>query len=209
MSNRSTIAPVTWVILILCTVPELVLSGADAGFWGSRGWRGTVYEYGAFWTDLLHDWPPHYPSQPWLMFATYGFLHGGLMHLVMNMTVLVSLGHYLTMAMGQARFLLLYTLSLLAGAACFALLGAPDAPMVGASGALFGLIGAYLTREALRRVRVGAALKPVLNSVFALILLNIALWYLLAGQLAWEAHLGGFVAGVAYTLLARPRRSVG
>ena len=206
MSNRSTIAPVTWVILILCTVPELVLSGADAGLWGSRFWRGEVYEYGAFWAGLLNGWQPHYPSQPFLMFVTYGFLHGGLMHLVMNMTVLVSLGHALTMAIGQARFLLLYTVSLLAGAVCFALLGAPDAPMVGASGALFGLIGAYLTRDGFRRARVGAALRPVLHSVFALVLLNIALWVLLAGQVAWEAHLGGFLAGVAFAFLSRRRR---
>lgn len=206
MSQRSTIAPVTWAIVILCAVPELVLSGADAGFWGNRGWRGDIYEYAAFWGGLLGDWQPHYAGQPWLMFVTYGFLHGGLMHLVMNMTVLVSLGRALTMTLGQGRFLLLYTVSLLAGAVFFALLGPPDAPMVGASGALFGLIGAYLTRDGFRSARVGAALRPVLTSVVMLILLNIVLWWLLAGQLAWEAHLGGFVAGVAFAFVSRRRR---
>jgi membrane associated rhomboid family serine protease len=208
MSQRSTIAPVTWVILILCTLPELVLSGADTGLWGDRTWRGDVYEYGAFWAGLVHDWQPHYASQPWLMFVTYGFLHGGLMHLVMNMTVFVSLAKALVEAMGQVRFLLLYTVSLLMGGLFFALLGAQDAPMVGASGAIFGLIGAYLARDGLRRLRVGAALRPVVDSVIVLVLLNIALWWVLDGQLAWEAHLGGFVAGVGFTLV-NPRRRVG
>lgn len=205
MTQRSTIAPVTWFILILCAVPELLLSGADTGLWGNRNWRGDVYEYGAFWAGLLRDWQPHYPSQPWLMFITHGFLHGGLIHLVMNMTVFVSLAKALVEALGQIRFLLLYTVSLLTGALFFALLGAPDAPMVGASGAIFGLVGAYLARDGLRRSRVGATLRPVLDSVIALVLLNIAFWWALGGQLAWEAHLGGFLGGVAFTLLSRPR----
>ncbi|MGB3314422.1 MAG: rhomboid family intramembrane serine protease [Albidovulum sp.] len=209
MSQHSAIAPVTWVILILCTVPELLLSGADAGLLGDRGWRGDVYEFGAFWGGLLHDWQPNYPGQPWLMFITYGFLHGGLVHLVMNMTVFVSLAKALVEALGQIRFLLLYTVSLIMGALFFALLGAQDAPMVGASGAIFGLVGAYLTRNGIRRARIGAALRPVLDSVIVLILLNIALWWVLDGQLAWEAHLGGFIAGVAFTLVSGPRRRVG
>lgn len=206
MSSRSAIAPVTWTILMFCTVPELVLMGADLGLWGSRAWRGDAYEYGAFWAGLLDDWQPHYAGQKWLMFVTYGFLHGGLMHLVMNMTVFVSLARALVEAMGQVRFLALYAVSLLAGAACFALLGTEDAPMVGASGAIFGLVGAYLTRDGLRRARLGAALKPVVQSVAVLVLLNVALWWALAGQLAWEAHLGGFLAGAAFTTLPARRR---
>ena len=64
-------------ILLICIVIEMVLQGADYGFWGSPRWRGLAYQYGGFWRGLLGNWQPNYTSQPVMMFASYGFLHGG------------------------------------------------------------------------------------------------------------------------------------
>ena len=100
--------------------------------------------YGGFWVGLLQSWTPNYPSQPYLMFLTYGFLHGGLLHLVVNMVTLWSLGHAVIDRVGTRGFVLLYAASLLGGAAGYALLASTLAPMVGASGALFGLAGGLL-----------------------------------------------------------------
>ncbi len=199
------IAAGVWAILVLCTLPELVLTGADLGLWGARQWRLLTYQHAAFWAGLLSDWRPHYAGQPWLMFVTYGFLHAGLVHLGVNMAALLSLSRPLVARLGQRRFLVLYALSLLGGGAGFATLGAPDAPMIGASGAVFGLVGAYLALDVQRRSRAGATLRPVARALALLFVLNVVLWWALHGQLAWETHLGGFLAGWAYALVARRR----
>ena len=69
-----------WVLIALislCTAVELVLQLADHQIIASQRLRSIAYEYGGFWVGLLQSWAPNYPSQPYLMFATYGFLHGG------------------------------------------------------------------------------------------------------------------------------------
>ena len=70
--------PVVLVLFLACLLPEIVLSGADYGLWGDPGWRLWAWQHGGFWTGLLGNWRPNYAAQPWLMFLTYGFLHGGL-----------------------------------------------------------------------------------------------------------------------------------
>ena len=133
-----------WVLLGLCVLPELVLEGADLGLWGSTQWRSLAYGWCGFWPGLLHDWRPNYRLQPWAMFVTYGFLHGGFVHLAVNMISLVSLGRAVIDRAGQGGFVLLYTASLLGGGLGFGLLTNTTIPMVGASGALFGLTGAVI-----------------------------------------------------------------
>ncbi|PPB79653.1 rhomboid family protein [Albidovulum inexpectatum] len=196
MRRDSPLAPVTWAILILCTLPELILTGADLGLWGSRDWRGTALALGAFWKGLGPG-QALYPGQPVAQYVTYGFLHGGMLHLVMNMTVMVSLARALVPVLGQARFAMLYLASLVAGAAAFGALGTVGAPMVGASGAVFGLLGAWLRIDWMRRRRLGASTIPVVQSLVGLAVLNTVLWWAMGGLLAWETHLGGFVAGWA------------
>ena len=131
------------------------------------------------------------------MFLTYGFLHAGLWHLVLNMITLVSLGQAILIRIGTARFALLYAAALLGGAVGFALLSDTYRPMVGASGALFGLAGALLAWEYADRARLSERLWPVARAVLLLIALNVVLYYAMDRLLAWEAHLGGFVAGWA------------
>ncbi len=184
-------------ILVICVAIEALLQGADHGLWGSARWRGLAYQNGGFWRGLLDNWQPNYAAQPVTMFASYGFLHGGAIHLLINMITLVSLGQLVIERVGQLRFALIYALSLLGGALGFWLLSTAVQPMVGASGALFGLAGVVTgwAYTALRLAREGTG--PVLRVIGLLSLLNVLMYWAMDGNLAWETHLGGFLAGWA------------
>lgn len=182
---------ILWIILVLSILPEIVLQGSDMGLWGQPGWRALVYQYGAFWAGLLDNWRPNDPGQPLLMFITYGFLHSGLWHMALNMVTLVSLGRVLIQQMGQRRFMLLYLLSMTGGALAFAMFGPVTNPMVGASGALFGLAGALLVDLYWESRQWQVLLVPLAG----LIALNVVMYFAMDGLLAWQTHLGGFLAG--------------
>ncbi|RKF12379.1 rhomboid family intramembrane serine protease [Roseovarius spongiae] len=197
-----------WVllaILAICVTVEAVLQGADFGLWGSPRWRGLAYQYGGFWRGLLDNWRPNYAAQPVVMFASYGFLHGGFTHLLVNMITLVSLGRLVIERVGQWRFAVIYALSLLGGAAGFAALSDAVQPMVGASGALFGLAGVLTSWEYTARRLMREGMGPVLRVIALLIGLNIVMYWAMGGNLAWETHLGGFLAGWAAGWLIRVR----
>ncbi|WP_245624776.1 rhomboid family intramembrane serine protease [Jannaschia seosinensis] len=186
---------------------ELVLWAGDLGFFGQAGLRlrRIAYDFGGFWPGLLRGWRPNYAAQPITMFVTYGFLHGGVGHLAMNMITLWSLGRVVAARVGQWGFLIVYGVTMLAGAAGFALLSGTLRPMVGASGALFGLAGAVLAWEWVDRRAGQERIWPVLRVALFLIGLNVVMWVALDGQMAWETHLGGFLSGwiVALWLLRR------
>jgi rhomboid protease GluP len=195
-----------WLIFGLCLVPELAFDLAELGLWADPRLRFVALDYFAFWAGLLDNWRPNYPLQPWLMFLTYGFLHAGPTHFLVNVVTLLSLGTPVAMILGNLRFLGLYLVLLIAGAAGFALVPELHAPMVGASGALFGLAGMVLGWDLQDRRRAARSLQPVLRSVGLLIVLNLALWWAMHGQLAWQTHLGGFVAGWGAAWLMPARR---
>lgn len=197
--------PVLLGLIAVSALIELILQLGDLGVIGIPRFRETVYEFGGFWVGLLDDWRPNYPFQSVTMFLSYGFLHAGLMHLVLNMVTLFSLGRIVTDRIGGAKFSLLYAVSILGGGIGFALLSDTFRPMVGASGALFGLAGAILAWEYVDRFSLQKRLWPVARAVLLLILLNVALYYAMDRLLAWEAHLGGFVAGWIMALLIDPR----
>jgi len=182
-------------LIAVNTAIEAVLIAADAGLFGTSSWRLTAYEYGGFWLGLLHGAEPRYPGQPVGMFATYGFLHGGLLHLAVNMLALLSLGNVIVRRIGQRRFLVAYAVSAAGGGAGFGLLSTSPAPMVGASGALFGLLGIWICWDYLDRRYYGDPLWVTLRALAFLVLYNLVFFILLSGRLAWETHLGGFVAG--------------
>ncbi|MDT8392104.1 MAG: rhomboid family intramembrane serine protease [Lentisphaeria bacterium] len=194
-------------ILVICVVIELALQGADLGLWGSPRWRGLAYQNGGFWRGLLDNWRPNYAAQPVTMFASYGFLHGGLVHLLVNMITLVSLGRLVIERVGQVRFAAIYALSLLGGAAGFAVLSSAVQPMVGASGALFGLAGVLVGWEYTARRLARAGIGPVLRVIGLLIGLNLVMYWAMDGNLAWETHLGGFLTGwmAGWWLRERPQ----
>lgn len=203
--DRTTLVLVA--ICIACALPELLLTGADLGFWGGTWWRRFAYANGGFWAGLLHDWQPNYRLQPLTMFFSYGFLHGGMMHLVLNMLTLFGLGRVVADRRSAGAVAIIFVAALLGGALGFAMLSRVPLPMVGASGALFGLAGA-ITWQDFRERRPGfRGLRPVMQSVLWLILLNIAMWWAMDGLLAWQTHLGGFLAGALVAAIQDRRRT--
>jgi len=196
---------ILWTLILISVVVEFVLSVADYGVWGTARWRSLAYQNGGFWIGLLSDWRPNFGTQPYLMFVTYAFLHAGIVHLLVNMVTLVSLGMMVVPRIGQMRFLLLFFSTALGGAGAFALLSDSIQPMVGASGALFGLAGALAAWEYVDRFTARLRLWPVLRLVLFLIALNLVLWWAMNGKFAWETHLGGLLAGWMFAFLIDPR----
>ena len=131
----------------------------------------------------------------WWRLITAAFLHYGPLHLALNMLALWWFGAALEQALGRGRFILLYLVSGLAGSAG-ALITSPDALTVGASGAIFGILGAALVLEQQRNfVFGGSALSLIaLNLVFTFAFPNISI----------GGHLGG-LAGGALGMLALSR----
>ncbi|KOT64538.1 MULTISPECIES: rhomboid family intramembrane serine protease [Streptomyces] len=126
----------------------------------------------------------------WYRLLTAVFLHQAPMHIIFNMLSLWWLGPPLEAAFGRVRFLALYLLSGLGGSALSYLLAAQNQPSLGASGAIFGLLGA--TVILMRRLNYD--MRPVL------ILLALNLVFTFAWpDIAWQAHVGGLVMGAAVT----------
>lgn len=192
-------------IIAACVIIELVLLAADMGLVSDRRLRLRCYEYAGFWSGLLQNWQPNYATQPYAMFFTYAFLHAGPLHLGVNMVTLWSLGRIVQDRVGTGGFALLYFGTALGGAGGYALLGTQLAPMVGASGALFGLAGGILAWNYVDRYSFAEGLWPVARAAGLLIALNLVMWWAMNGQLAWQTHLGGFIAGWILALLIDPR----
>ncbi|MCE3036120.1 rhomboid family intramembrane serine protease [Streptomyces sp. CMSTAAHL-2] len=129
------------------------------------------------------------------------FLHAGFTHLLFNMLSLWWIGGPLEAALGRARYLALYAVSGLAGSALTYLLAAPNAPSLGASGAIFGLFGA--TGVLMRRLNYD------MRPLFALLVINLIITFTPGFDIAWQAHVGGLVAGVVtgYAMVHAPRRN--
>jgi membrane associated rhomboid family serine protease len=121
----------------------------------------------------------------WRLFAS-GFLHYGLIHLAVNMFSLWMLGKDLELLLGKVRFTVVYLLSLLGGSIAVFVFEAPGSPTAGASGAIYGLLGAILV--AILRLK----LNP--TQVIGVIVLNLIITVSIPG-ISLFAHLGGFVIG--------------
>jgi membrane associated rhomboid family serine protease len=152
-------------------------------------------------------------APPLTLFAAM-FLHGSLFHLLGNMLFLWIFGNNVEDFLGPIRFLLFYLVSGL-GASLFQVLFSPNSrvPMIGASGAIAGVLGAYLILFPAARVvtlvflfffvrLVAIPAAVVLGLWFALQILNVGM----GGGVAWFAHIGGFLLGMGLILLRRRRR---
>jgi membrane associated rhomboid family serine protease len=139
---------------------------------------------------------------------TSAFMHYGIAHLLFNMYALYVVGPPLEMWLGRLRFTGLYVLSALGGSALVYLLSPLNAATAGASGAVFGLFGAWFV--------VGKRLNLDVRWVVGLIVLNLAFTFvipMLGGQnISWQGHIGGLVTGAvvagAYAYAPRERRTL-
>lgn len=154
-------------------------------------------------TDEIAFVPYLGDTEPW-RFVTSAFAHSPrmLLHIGFNMYALWIMGQYLEPMLGRARFAALYLISAIGGSVVYLLLAFPasvdelnrgdygpwETPAVGASGAVFGLFGAFLVLQ--RRLGRSAA------TMYATIGINAVLGFVIPG-IAWQAHLGGLLVGAA------------
>jgi membrane associated rhomboid family serine protease len=130
-------------------------------------------------------------NDEWYRMITSGFLHATILHIGFNMLMLWWFGSALEGLLGRARFLTVYLVSLVAGSAG-ALLLSPDVPTVGASGAVFGVLGAGIVLER-RGVYVFG------GSALGVVFLNLVLGFFI-GNVSIGGHLGGLAGGMLATL---------
>lgn len=156
---------------------------------------------------------PHYGlAEPWRV-VTHGFAHsvGNPLHLGFNMYALYLAGSFLERGLGRWRFLWLYFAAMLTGAAFFSVIAGTTSTSgsmvyyssaIGASGAVFGLFGALLV--------VQRKLGRDTSQLLVILGINAVLGFVIPG-IAWEAHLGGFIAGalVAAAIVLLPKSVAG
>jgi membrane associated rhomboid family serine protease len=144
---------------------------------------------------LFNKWVlfgPFVAAGDWWRLITSAFLHASLLHIAFNMYFLWFVGSAVEQALGRGRFLLIYFISALAGSAG-ALVFTPNTATVGASGALFGLLGAALILERQRNFVLG-------GSALALIIINLVLSFTLS-NISVGGHIGGLIGGILCTLV--------
>jgi membrane associated rhomboid family serine protease len=161
------------------------------------------------------------PLEPvWLTVFTSMFLHGSLFHLGSNMLYLWIFGNNVEDALGHFRFLVFYLLCGLIAALAQVLVNTRSAvPMVGASGAIAGVLGAYYVKFPYARVRCLVILFVFITVVMLPASLVLLIWFLIQvynsllptaygtqGGVAFFAHIGGFLAGWALVRRFEPRR---
>lgn len=133
-------------------------------------------------------------GEVWRVF-TSGFLHGGVIHLLFNMLILFQLGSVLEGRLGRARYLGLYVLAIAGGSMGAMIAQPPTTAALGASGGVFGLMGAIVALS--KRGR-----SPIESSVGGLLVINLVITFVLPG-ISIGGHIGGLVAGLIGGLLIR------
>jgi membrane associated rhomboid family serine protease len=188
---------------------------------GAQGGQRIVYALGVVPASLLGQGqlPPELSLvPPWMTVFTSMFMHGGWMHLIGNMLYLWIFGDNVEDSMGHGRFVVFY---LLCGIAAVLAQALPDPsstiPMVGASGAISGVLGAYLLLYPHARVLVAIPLGFFLHTMRIPAGLVLVLWFGLQllssamaqpgqGGVAFRAHIGGFIAGMILISIFKQRR---
>ncbi|MFD0583519.1 rhomboid family intramembrane serine protease [Dactylosporangium darangshiense] len=202
------------VINVLVFVIALISAGRDAaqglgggGLGGLIGGLTPLHRWGAlvpyFATDNGQGFRVAGPSVAdgeYYRLFTSMFLHFGILHLATNMWALWVVGRPLEAALGRWRFLALYLLSGLGGSVLAFILGAPNTPSAGASGAIFGLFAALIV--VLRRLKLSVA------GIVPVLVINLVITFGFSSYISWQAHVGGLVTGaiVAVGLAYAPQK---
>lgn len=208
--SRLRITPVVTFALIALNVLVFLLEltqGDIEGFF--RTWAVIPVEY----ADGV-DRPPTHPGPFWITTLTSMFMHGGWMHIFGNMLFLWIFGDNVEEALGHLKFLVFYLLcGILASAAQISLNLSSEIPNLGASGAISGILGAYVALFPRQRVRVLVGRAITHMPAIAVIGLWIVFQFVngigqLAtteetGGVAYAAHVGGFLAGLALVWVFR------
>jgi len=140
----------------------------------------------------------------WWRILTGAFLHGGLIHIGVNMMSLWFLGRFIEFALGPWRMLAIYVLSLIAsGLGVVYFSSDPNVATVGASGAIFGLFGALFAIG----FKLGKPGMDLVRSNIGILVLNLIITFTVPA-ISWQAHVAGLIAGfvLTYMLYFPPRR---
>ncbi len=176
-------------VIIAINVAAFLLMSALGGS-ASRP-QGAVYENGVIFGPLVAD-------GEWWRIVSGAFLHAGPLHLLMNMFLLWLLAKELEPAVGHLRFGLLYVTSVIGGSLGVLLLS-PNDLTLGASGGVFGLMGALVV------LQLRARQNPWNSGLGGLIVINLVITFLVPG-ISIGGHLGGLLAGAAAGALVTPLR---
>src|SRR4051812_5743515 len=177
-------------------IATYVLVAINVAIWFATQAAGTAYERLVLWGPFIHE-------GEWYRLITSGFLHTETWHILLNGLALFWLGRMIEPALGHARFVAIYFASLLAGSLGVIIL-ANDDPTLGASGAIYGLLGAAIVMARNRNISlIQSGLLPILA-------INFALTISLPG-ISLGGHVGGLIGGLVATFvveqLAIPRRA--
>lgn len=191
---------VTRFLIILNVIGYLwEISVAGPGMLGLGGGAGVerVLELGALFPSAVLV-----QGQWWRIF-TSGFLHGGLLHIGVNMISLWSLGRFIEYAMGPWRMLLVYLFSMVAAGLGIIYLSPPTAFTLGASGAIFGLFGALFAIG----LKLGKPGMELVKANIGILILNLVITFTVPA-ISWQAHVCGLIGGFVLTSLIYfpPRR---
>ena len=170
----------------------------------------TFYLFGAIPARVLHldSWSSTSIYNPGLSLVTSMFMHGGWLHLAGNMLYLWIFGNNVEDSMGHLRFIIFYLLCGLVAASA-QVFSDPEStvPMIGASGAVSGVLGAYLILHPFARVHTLIILIIFIQIIELPAILVLSVWFMLqimnslaapagAAGVAWYAHIGGFLVGL-------------
>ena len=200
---------VTWGLMFACFVIFIYQEGLDGLAYGEF-----IYGVGLIPGVLLGEaemapqlW--HLPAPVTLL--SYQFLHGGWDHLLGNMLFLWIFGDNVEDAMGHRRFLVFYLLGGVAAGLAHALLDPGSAvPLIGASGAISAVLGAYLLLHPFSRIVVLVVLLPLRLPAWVLLVVWFGFQFVALNDaaddgVAWVAHIAGFLAGAAGVALFKHR----
>ncbi len=169
IKNRTT--PVTSTIIGIC-VAAFLASFVFPDLWLDYGVAGVA----------IFEWGEYY------RLVTAMFLHGGIVHIAFNMLILHQLGTQLELFLGSKKFALIYFVAGIAGSFASATFNDAYTVSVGASGAIFGLMGAYFV--------VAKSIRFDTSYIVGMIGLNLVIGFIVP-NIDWHAHLGGLLAGAA------------
>ena len=182
----------TYVIIGICAA-MFALTAYAAGFSFETLWNGlpvkVLSDYGANSYALIKE-----SKEIWRL-VTYMFLHGSIIHILVNMYSLIALGNQIENFFGKWKFLIIYLVSGIAGGLLSAAIS-QTAVSVGASGAIFGLLGAMLYFGFHYRAYFGQAIRL---QILPVIVINLAIGFMLPNIDNW-CHIGGLVGGFLVTM---------
>ncbi len=187
-------AMVTTALLVINLAVYLV-DGILGGGFSMMGGGGPLLEAGFVAA-------PEVAAGEWWRILTSAFLHYGIAHIGFNMYALWLFGPVMEELYGRVEYLAIYLLCAVGGSV-LTILAAPDSAAVGASGAIFGLLGLALAVSWRRHLVLSRRTRAVLQQAGGLIMINLVLTFTLP-QISWTGHIGGLLVGVALGLLLAP-----